>query len=322
MICGILGPTGCGGTFLDWSLHYLSGQSENLVIKCGTFKRGEIRTKFIQSITDNPLVRSTAHLHNKSHPNTDSLNEVIKQYSKVPYPLNTFYYIDSMTRTQTQTYHNSIVNQYPDVKFITYKFKPHHVDWIFCLQYEKVLIMKRQFTREMFIQQINANIKETNQMSVGELRELLSLYYPFCIKGQILNEELVAADNNYLLDFDRVCTSMPTVMDEIFEFLKLPISQSRYDQWNKIYSQWLEKNSFKFFLDLAFIVECIVQGKYLDLSEYSMSFAKEVVLASKLLYDHNLSLKFEGIQDLSSNTMQWNRILEPNVYHQLSSITG
>ena len=104
---------------------------------------------------------------------------------------------------------------------------------------------------------------------------------------------------------------------KIFDFLSLSICKEKLQKWLPIYQEWREKNQLIFVDDLPKIIEHIVDGKFLDISKYSMTFDKETILASHLLYKHNLSLKVDQEYDLSRDTLQWHAILEPNLYHQL-----
>lgn len=309
MIVGILGPGGCGGTFLDWSIQFIAGSTENLVAKCNEKNRNVIEHVQAQQIVDNPLNGSSAHIHQKTHPNNDSLTAVLDIFLSNNYPLNTFYYVDSMLPDQTHTNYNSIIKTHPTVKFISYNFSRKHLDLIFCLQYEKISVAPQNFNNQIG--------NSLSNLSIGERREMLSLFYPRCIKGQILNEQIEDSDNLYRINFDDVWGKLDIVMINIFKFLGLGINESRYSEWIKIYQIWLTKNKNNFFNDLPEIIDCIVNNKSLDLKVYNITFAKEVVIASKLLYNHNLSLKFNDVSDLTSDTLQWHSILEKNTYHNL-----
>lgn len=309
MIVGILGPGGCGGTFLDWSIQFLSGQKENLLVRLDP-TRSSVKSTLMQQVMENPLIDSTAHAYQKTHPNNQSLPGIIDIFSTSEYPLNTFYYVDDMRPDQTHTTYNSIVETYPAIKFISYNFTVDQIDLIFCLQYEKINVAPQRYNTQIGM----------NAQTPGELREILSLYYPKCIQGQTLNEQLVDAENLHLVNFADVWTRLDIAIFDIFDFLGLTVDKSRYSQWLNVYRTWVEKNKNNFFDDLPKILDCIVSGNRLDLKDYNMTFSKEVVLASKLLYNYNLALKFEGVNDLRTNTLQWHSVLEENVYHNLEDV--
>jgi hypothetical protein len=312
MIVGILGPGGCGGTFLDWSLHYLSGATEHSVVHCDHNNRSDIIKIYQQDpITENPLTNKTAHNHKKTHPNNESLGEVISIFKSFPTDqLYTFYYVDSMGPTQTATTHNDIVNNNPDVLFINYTFTKSDIDKIFCLQVEKIPdILDRMLST-------GSNLFARDNWSK---REVLGLYYPECIAGQTINETITQKSNNFLIQLDELLNSGPDLIKKIFNFLNLNISKSRWNNWEAVYFKWKRKNNINFFQDLDKIIDDILHNRDVDLDQYNMTFAKEVVIANKLLYNHNLALKSNGVSRIGTTTKAWNELLEENIYHNLSN---
>lgn len=305
MIIGILGPGGCGGTFLDWSIQYLSGQEKNLVV-CLDAERNNVKCVLPQPVVTNPLTGATAHIYQKTHPNSQSLSNIIEIFSASDYLLNTFYYTENKPSSETHTTYNNIVKTYPTIKFISYNFTLAHIDLIFCLQCEKINGVEQKLIGPL-----------TGDQDHREILEKVGLAYPSRIKMQTTNEQLVDSKNLYLINFDDVWSRLDTIIFDIFNFLELTINQTRYLQWINVYRIWLEKNKTDFFNDLPKILDCIVSGKYINLSRYNMTFAKEVVLVSKLLYNYNLALKFIEANDLRTNTLQWHAILEENVYYNL-----
>lgn len=315
MIVGILGPGGCGGTFLDWTIQYLSGQTETWHIICDPSDRSRILSQKCRDLVDNPIENNTAHKHAKTHPDENSVDDVIEAFREHPeFELNSFYFVDSLGAKRTQTEYNQMIFTYDDIKFITYNFTESNVDIIFCLQYEKISAAKNKMD-----QYIMSHSKiPLNQMPVWDRRELLSLYYPGEIKGQTTAEKILDNSNNFTLDFDTAIEELDTVIPELFDYLNLKIVDNRYSSWNQIYTDWKSSINLKFFKNLNNIIQDILSNTPHDLSQYNMSFAKEVVIASKLLYNHNLALKAYNKDNLSQNTQQWTEILEPNIYHNLT----
>lgn len=313
MIVGILGSGGCGGTFLDWSLHYLRGDTHTWVVPCNHTNRSIYYNPQQFEIIHNPLKGTTAHNHQRAHPNNESLNPVIDIFKSLPADqLYTFYYVDSMLPTQTSTTHNSIIESYKDLFFITYNFSKMDVDTIFCLQLEKIPISFRQM-----ISELSTPGRNIFELPVWDLRELLSLYYPKTIQGQTVNEIICEHPNNFQLDFEIVMNSLDINIKHLLDFLKIKIDNSRWQSWCSIYNLWKHGNNVVFYRDLDKIVDCILSNTALDLAQYNMTFAKEVVLASKLLYNHNKSLKAYNIDKIPTDTQSWHSILEENVYHNL-----
>lgn len=313
MIVGILGSGGCGGTFLDWSLHYLSGNNNNWVIECDKENRKNIKTPYQQGITNNPLKKNTAHRHIKTHPNNGSLSDIINTFKSLsPGGLHTFYYVDSMEPLQTATTHNTIIENNPDLFFITYKFDKTDVDKIFCWQLEKISDALDRFCNTI----TSMNMFE---LPIWDQRELLSLYYPKCIQGQTCNEVVLDHPNSIIVEFDKIVHAGAEQIENIFDFLKIKIDKTRWSTWKEIYKVWQHGNNLEFYQDLDKIVDCILSNTNFDLTPYDMTFAKEVVISNKLLFNHNKTLKSFNLSSISPNCQAWYNILEENIYHDLSN---
>lgn len=312
MIVGILGPGGCGGTFLDWTVQYLGQDSKKLWIQLSPC-RNHIKGTCEFDIVHNPLTGHNAHRHHKTHPTELSVKAVIDTFRNHPqFGVHTFYCVDSLAESKTPCF-NDLIKQFPDVKFITYQFAKKHIDMIFCLQQEKISDARSR-TQQLIMNQLASPL---HTLPTWEQRELMSLYYPAAIADQTVNCVIHPAVNNFVLDFDTKVKSLDSKLPELLQYLEIEPKTEQLIKWQRIYSQWKTTNSIEFFDNLDLIINNIVTGTEHDLEQYQMSFAKEVVIASHLLYRHNLALKAYGKNILASNTKQWTEILEPNIYHKL-----
>jgi hypothetical protein len=315
MIVGILGPSGCGGTFLDWSIHFLRGDTKHYTVVCDPNKdRSQILGHHYSSVCIDPLTGTTAHNHLKTHPNNGSLQQVIDIFTQLPTSdLHTFYYVDSMRSDQTQTAHNNIIQQNKNCYFLTYLFEPFDIDKIFCFQFEKISSIVKKFDNMLVYP-----TQKLSELPIWEQRELLSLYYPKCIQGQTINEIIDFYPNNFLINFSKTLNSLDHMILEILEFLRITVDNTRWDTWLTIYQQWKANNNTNFFDELDTIIACILNNVDHDMTQYNMTFAREVVIASKLLYNHNKSLRSYNLEKIHPNTQHWHQILEENIYHNLT----
>ena len=314
MIVGLLGSAGCGGTFLDWSLHYLSGKNNYHFVDINYTDRSKIQAHHEAVVVPSPIKGNTAHLHKKTHPNTESLSDVIDIFKSLPVEnLHTFYYVDSMKSDQIMTNHNSIIAGHPDVSFITYKFDHRDIDKVFCLQFEKTPVISSNMKKLVL------EHSQATELSVWNMRELLSLHYPACVRGQTINEIIVEHKNNFILEFKDMLNNLDKKILEIFEFLDLRVDSLRWESWLDNYHVWKKGNNLEFFRDLDLILHNIVSDVVQDLDVYQMSFAKETVISSKLLYEHNKCLRSYGLEKIPENTRAWHDILEENIYHPLTT---
>jgi len=236
MIVGILGPGGCGGTFLDWSLHYLNGDITHWVAEYDPPNRSKISRLTEHTVPKNPLLESTAHGHVRTHPDNESLSVVLDTFETLPKDyLHTFYYVDDMTAMQSSTTYNSIIDDNKNILFLTYNFSDSDIDKIFCFQYEKIPLCVSGFK------------KAIQSDSVWEKRELLSLYYPDCIRGQTVNETRMPHQNSFLIEFDEFLNSGPSVIKHTFNFLNMKLDEERFAHWTTIYHEWKQNNNLSFF---------------------------------------------------------------------------
>lgn len=319
MIVGSLGSSGCGGTFFDWTLHYLAGDSEHWTIRCDLNKRDpnpefltakDAWTQFASrnSIPDNPMLNNTAHGHSKTHPTQHTLPRVLEEFKKHNQdPLQTFYYFDNLEPDQLQTIHNYTIKKYPNVKFIPFTFDNHARDIVFCMQLEK-LPMILDFYSDILSEQLPDREPWTQ-------REIFSLAYPKLMHGQTTAETIYPHPNSHSIRFVDFFYQLPEHMGAIFDFLGLAIDQSRWANWLEVYYKYQQNNSIEFFQNLDSIVKAIVDNQPMDLAEYNMTFAKEIVIAKELLYNYNYALQAYGLKRIDADTQAWHSILEPNTYH-------
>ena len=311
MIAGILGPGGNGGTFLDWTLHWLCGQRERSIIQVDRINNQTAQPIRVDLVSD-PLIKRTAHGHLKTHPNNETLYRCIEFFRTLPgQDLMSFYYVASLDQSRRHPNHDEIIAQYPDVKFIESVFDSDCVHEIFCNQMEKIPSCVEGYRLEV-------ESKSNKDLSLWDLREALSLYYPGCIKNQLTYRQHALRTNHFLLHHHDLCDNMPDKIPELFDFLCLPLCPERLAHWQQVWQRWSVTNSRFFFRDLPEIIDCILQGIYKDLSGHDMTFAKEIVIASHLLFDHDLALRSFGLERIKENTLAWHDILEPNIYHDLS----
>lgn len=321
MIVGSLGSSGCGGTFFDWTLHYLVGDQEHWSMRCDLNKR-DPNPEFLTTdkcwekfatrdpIPASPLLENTAHGHSKTHPTQYTLPRVLEEFKKNNQdPLQTFYYFDNLTSSQLSTIHNYIIEQYSDIKFIPFTFDIQDRDIVFCMQLEKLPLIL-DFYSDMLDQHLPDREPWTQ-------REILSLAYPKLLHGQTTAEIIRPHANSYSIKFSDFFYQLPEHIGLIFDFLGLTIDKSRWENWLNVYRTYQQNNSVEFFQDLDNIVQAIINNEAMDLTKYNMTFAKEIVIAKKLLYNYNYALKAYGLKRIEANTQAWHSILEPNIYHKV-----
>lgn len=282
MIVGILGPNGCGSKFLDWSIQYLSGNTDN-----------EYNTHTCFAFND----ENSVHYAIEKFINLDNTK------------LHSFCFADLLDWRKSATEYSQMILTYSKIKFITYTFDNTDVDVIFCQQIEQDLELSNRKIKE---------ILSNPENSTWDKRELMGLIYPSEITSELMTEKVVSALNNFELKFAPGALNLDLVIGKLFEYLDLEIKQSRLEHWGQAYNKWKLDINSEFFNDLNFIIQSILNNVSYDLFKYNMSIAKEAIIVSKLLYNHNLELKAYGLNTLPQNTKQLADILGPNLIHDLS----
>jgi hypothetical protein len=299
-------PGGAGGTFLDWSINYLT--SANLTKEYIDSASQLIVLDF--PIPHSPLNANDAHRHKKTHPTGyNAFANIWEMYQQNKWTDDIFsvYSVDDM---QDEFYLNNIINNFPNIyKHILFKFEKKHIDIMFGLQYERVPTVKEKIRRDVVDDQ------------KWVVREKLALYYPKMIKEQLSTNIKVSTSlsNVHIIDFSVYIDNFFNALIHMLQILEINVIESRIVNWHKIYNQWLLMNDIKFYANLDNIVSDIIHNNKHDMSIYNMTFGKEIIISKKLLFEYNLSLMADGINQMPLNTHDWHNLLEENIYHDLIS---
>jgi hypothetical protein len=308
MILGILGPGGNGGTFLDWSINFALGNHKTLWFDARGSKN-QIGPWVWRDLAQDPLTGKNAHNHRAVHPDSTSVDQTIEALSQHDQSvMYTFYYVDDLGNGRHQHNHHTLVDRYADVLFVECLYQPRHIDEIFCYQMEKMPSGLSHW-------QHSANMDHADP---SDLRERLALFYPLSVCEQLTFRPRPHG-NVFFLDHGRIMNDLDQAMLDILAWLgKRWVSPEQQQHWLSVYQRWRLGCSRPFFDDIDQILQAIVAGRPMDLSGYGMTLAKETILISRLLFDHNLAIQGQDHVSLPSDTMGWHALLEPNVYHCLT----
>ena len=224
-IIGIIGPGGSGGTFLDWTLHYLAGDI-NLTYVLFHRKHKIFQKVLTQKIVENPIRSDgNSHLHQKTHPTEEVIkicidnlrantDENINVYSMFIAPDSESY---SNTRSYT-TIVKDIAEKHTEMKLIHFIYSEKSIEDL----------AQRMLT------------KIPNLMPKEDFNSL---------RTKILNESLKANKiinmaNIYPLNIDTMFYNLDSEIRKIFNWLSLPINEERYNSWLDVYKQWQLAQNF------------------------------------------------------------------------------
>jgi hypothetical protein len=239
-IIGILGLGGDGGTFLDWSLYYLSNQKYSYCINFDYYRhRTDVRNTEIilhkMQVVNNPIMSSlktgrhlgTAHRHIKTHPTQDTIDICVNGYKKIDDPdikLLSFYCVqnDSTSWLPHAQFVNKFLTRTSDVKCIVYYTDDQS---IIDLAYRKLKV-HAHYVKE---------IKENNNVISKEIveRSISS------VRNNFQGISTLTTDNNiFMLNVSDMYYSLDKKIIEIFQWMGLEIHPSRFEEWKRIYQEW------------------------------------------------------------------------------------
>jgi len=222
-IVGIVGPGGEGGTFLDWSLHYLSGDSIiNIILVDRT--NDNITGTLKSIIRMNPITKEgNAHKHLKTHPTEATIQECVNLFKTLNFnnKLHTMYIVPTQhAYDRLKSYQlivTDIVSTVIDSKFIQ-------------MYYPDNLL-------EDLIHRIHTKIPESNE----------NIYD---IRSRVLSEanhknKIIDDPNVYSLNINDMFYNLDTEIHKIFSWLNLSIQENKYDNWLDTYKKWQLAQEFK-----------------------------------------------------------------------------
>ena len=322
-----------GCTFLDWTIHFLSGQTDFLHVDKGTIP-----------LPLNPLDSTNAHSHVKNHPSgLEQTQNVIKHLKKqnrltsfYPFPWHSDQVakhlnvdINNMTQEQWEscrTYRESDYNQLlqeshacgAKIIFVSPgEQTPLYHNNIRTLdrmpfqprQAQSVKEFKQEIDQVFFADSINTWNK-LDLTNTWDQRERLALCTrPFTC----WTPKIDLCFPHYWIDSQTLWYNCDQEIVKIMAWLQLPINPDRFYTWLPIYRDWqkLQIDALEFQYNCKHIVESIVNNWFYNID---LTFDQEVVVQHCLIYQHNLNLKTWQLEKFPNNTQDLHKLLEPNLH--------
>ena len=303
-----------GGTFLTWSIHYLSGDQTYYYAKT---------LKWL-SVCDNPLTGYNAHNFKPNQPqnknsfditfnrlcSTDTLNfHTIYfhnfEFANLSHDNNLDHSINKLIDAKSK-----IVLVNTNKKHFLYKTKQHprHIDHADSIDnhWENYI--------NYFFKESKTEWKNLNLVEIWDLREFLALNYdPENIAT--IAPSINLKHPHFLIDSFELYNTFHQTLHHLFDFLEVKIDHNRKQLWQNIFNQWQKNHTqnmlFVWYFDE--IIDSILNNHYLDLTRFNLDIVQESVIQRHLIYKHNLNLKTWQL-DKFRNTQQLHSLLEPNVH--------
>ena len=309
-IINIISPDSIGGTFLDWSIHYLSGHTKFYSM---------LQQSYI-SVCSNPMTNKNAHNHLVNRPG--KLSEVQKYREKlVSLEDNTFETMYSYCKDNTsaeikqQTY-NEIWNDAYD-----------NNDTLILLDQSKIhkhIIIPGTWRPSTTPPSIEDDYLPTSfdKWAAGserwDYREYLALnidFYKFPTHSYF--KKINRKYEHISLTIDDMM-NLPYRIEDICAKLSITIkSTKKFTEWEIVYNKWREFLMELYLFNYSFddIIDGIVSGNYYDFSHLKLSIWHEALILHTLIYKYNLNIKSYGISELPTNSQYIHKLLEPNIHN-------
>jgi hypothetical protein len=332
-----------GGTFVDWSIHFLSGQTVYYQAK---------QHKWIE-LTHNPLdSNSTAHKHQKNHPRGSVRTAAaMAQFDQLPgdqlfsayfYPMSIteatqqlgFDITDLGNSQYLQAVHDCISVDYANTFTQCYEqdarlimLAPPPVDSLYSLTPRATpFLLLESRPAESSDEKFEDDQRVFFNRSVETWREL-GLTHKWDIRERLAldTRPFIYVDYNPTLtmphlwiDSRDLWINGAAVIHRIMNYLQLPIHSNRFTKWLEIYYEWqkIHAQALEFGFYYTHIVDAIVNDAHFEID---LTFEQEVVIQHCLIYKHNLNLKTWNLEKFPSNTRLLHKLLEPNI-HNISDI--
>jgi hypothetical protein len=310
----VLTDPGVGGTFLTWTLYYLSGQNN--------YYLSNLNKRI--NLVDNPLTKSNAHSFCPNQANSiEEFNSKFNDLSKDHNNFNVLYFhnFPDCDRTSSGTTAHAVNHVAKNCKKIIQLSIEKKNSLYHCTYNKRHIAANNQHQHQLhqeFIQKYfndsNQKWKNLNLTNIWDYREFLALNLRPTNRAKITDIHNFDFDH-YCLDAMDLWTRFDQSVTKLFEYLNLPIDTTRWNQWINVYTEWRKIHYQAIQFDLYFdkILDYIITGKNLNLQSFDLDILQESVIQHTLIYKHNVNLKTWQLEKFQS-TKQLHTLLEPNTH--------
>ena len=322
----IITDTKVGGTFITWSILWLSGQSEYF----SAYANRQL------NLVSNPITDKNSHQF-KANQAID-ITDVETILSKLPKDNNLHHLYFHILRRINQAYteEDSLNITKQGIELAAKNF-------------DKIIVVSNPKEYNLYqcsIKQRGAAISNdgkrfihNNEDALNEF--ILGFFQESFNKWKNLDKiwdkrEFIALNFNpyqklyirdcHEFDFDffdlpahAAWLSLDSYIKDILDYCNLELDNTRFIHWQQIYNQWkhLHHDRIRFCWFFNTIIENILAGRDMDLTKFDLDIVREAAIQHELIYKHNLNFKTWQLEKFV-NTKQLHNLLEPNI-HPLSS---
>lgn len=337
----VINQTSIGGTFLDWSIHWLSGEDKFYNLDLGWVE-----------LTSNPITSNNAHNHQRNHiAGHDLTVSAVNKLKSIHTKNNLSIYIgcirvDSAVE-ELGIPKDQIADSSSEIKeYISEEFKK---SWQYCHTNQISLIYLKLNYPIIYNIELRSLTKKDHEQSYNTIDEarndFLNLFFDDAdkwIKSPTWEKREWIALNIRPFDYTRYDENIDfriphlyidaqelwfngeSVLQKIMNYLEIKIDTNRLKSWIPIYQQWqkIQSKLLRFAWNIDHICDAIVNDHYYDISDYNLDLWHEATIQHFLLYKYNLNLKSWQLEKFPPNTQDLHKLLESNILHKLDDIYG
>lgn len=339
IVC-VTSPISVGCTFLDWSIHFLSGKNKFYSTK---------DSEWIP-LSTNPILKTNAHGHKKNHPlGYDRVHQCVNQLATVSdsellsfYPgpsaadevgkkLGIFDNLDTAKQKQIQQYQQNeyakMINSFieSNIKVVYVSINKHNTLY---------KIQPRLFNRLYFSDKLTDSPKELSDnidqlffadsikqweqhglTDVWDYRERVALCTrPFDTECLMADLEINRSRPYCQIDAQSLWYNGKHTIKKIMKFLNININETAWVHWVDVYHEWqqMQLDILEFVINFEHIINAIVNNWYYELGD--LTFEQEIVIQHCLIYQHGLNLKTWQLEKFPKNTKDLHNLLETNTH--------
>jgi len=151
-----------------------------------------------------------------------------------------------------------------------------------------------------------------DEKNIWDVREILALSIrPY---NNRFKEKIGFSFPYYHIDFRCWWFDPISSVVDIADFLEIKIDNSRWEKWKDVCLQWKDNHVhyLNFYFSLDHIIDSIINGWYYELS--NLSLQEEAIIQHMLIYKHNLNLKTWQLKKFPPNTQDLHELLEDNIH--------
>lgn len=311
----IIADPDIGGTFLTWSIYYLTGKLDYFSVKNNsqiTLPDNPLTSKNAHGFSANQLTRSKNLDHYLSALSNKDQDECIYMHQ---FRTNTKETVEKLCSSASRTIVLSISS---DHIFYNCKYQKRS-DFTLAWTSDADLTDPDDIYNDFiayFFKESKQRWDSEGLKDIWDTREFIALSIDPYNHDSILN--YVDDKNAYYLNALDLWTNFTQTIRSLFDYLHIKIDESRYQQWEIVYAQWkkVHTNRLNFCQKFNTIIDNILRGTNFDLVSFDLDICQEAAIQHVLIYQHHLNLK-TWLLTKFNNTKQLHDLLEPN-RHDLS----